>query len=196
MAQLTTEAVAEVVGARVRELRQQLGLTIEQLANSAELSMGMLSKIENGLTSPSFATLTAIANATDVPFTSLFRGLDEEHDAIFVPDGGGLEISHEGSGPGHRYFDLGALRGPDRVIEPVLITISQANEVFPLFQHAGVEFIHMLEGEMSYGYGSNRYRMTPGATLQFQGEVPHGPAELINLPIRFLSLKVHVVRRP
>lgn len=189
--QLTTTQVTSAVGKRVREIRLNLDLTMEQLADVAGLSLGMLSKIENGQTSPSFGTLTALCNATGVPLTSLFRGLDEEHDAIFVPPGKGLEIAHEGGGPGHSYHDLGSLRGPNRTIEPVLITITKPNEVFPLFQHGGVELIYMLEGIMEYGYGSRRYKMTAGATLQIRGEVPHGPASLIELPIRFLSIKVH-----
>ena len=188
---LTSDEVCRVIGDRVRDLRLGLGLTMERFAEQAELSIGMLSKIENGQTSPSISTLTSLSNAANVPLTALFRGLDEEHDAVLVRAGAGLEISHEGDHEGRRYHDLGALRGPFRQIEPVMVTISGPDEVFPLFQHAGVEFLHMLEGVVSYGYGSKRYELRPGDTLQFRGEVAHGPVELIELPIRFLSLKVH-----
>ena len=190
---LTGEDVCRVVGRRVRERRTDLGLTMEQLADEAGMSIGMLSKIENGQTSPSFATLTALAHAARVPFTTFFRGLDEEHDAVLVRRGEGLRIEHDG-GPGRTYEDLGSLRGPLREIEPVLITITEPDEVFPLFQHAGVEFLHILEGVMEYGYGSNRYVLRPGDTIQFRGEVAHGPAALVELPIRFLSLKVYAHR--
>ncbi len=191
---MTPEEITRVVGERVREFRQDLGVTMEQFADSAGLSIGMLSKVENGQTSPSFSTLTSLANAAGVPFTAFFRGLDEEHDAIIVPAGGGLEISHEGDGPGRSYHDLGSLRGAHREIEPVLVTITQPDEVFPLFQHSGVEFIHMLEGAMEYGYGSKRYELRAGDTMQLRGEVAHGPTELMVLPIRFLSLKVHAAK--
>lgn len=188
---LTTDAVCRVIGERVRDLRQSLGLTMERLAEEAGVSIGMLSKIEHGQTSPSLTTLTSLANATGVPFTAFFRGLDEEHDAIIVPAGGGLEIAHEGGGVGRTYHDLGALRGPVRQIEPVLVTITEPYEVFPLFQHAGVEFIHMLDGVVEYGYGAKRYTLKAGDTMQLHGEVAHGPTALITLPIKFLSLKVH-----
>ena len=109
---LTSDEVCRIVGLRVRELRLGLGLTMEKFADQAELSLGMLSKIENGQTSPSLGTLTSLANAAEVPFTAFFRGLDEEHDAVIVPAGKGLEIAHEGGGKGRTYHDLGALRGP------------------------------------------------------------------------------------
>ncbi len=191
---LDSDEVCRVVGQRVRELRTGLGLTMEQLADLTGLSMGMLSKVERGRTSPSFATLTALANAVQVPFTALFRGLDEEHDAVLVRHGEGLRIKHEGGGTGRTYEDLGTLRGPIREIEPVLVTITEPDEVFPLFQHAGVEFIHMLEGVLEYGYGSNRYVLQAGDTIQLRGEVAHGPTELVELPVRFLSLKVYAHR--
>ena len=189
--QLTTEEVSRVIGDRVRDMRQDLGLTMERFADEAGLSLGMLSKIENGHTSPSLTTLTSLANAAGVPFTAFFRGLDEEHDAVIVPPGGGIEIAHEGDGKGRTYHDLGALRGPLRQIEPVMVTITKADEVFPLFQHGGVEMLHMLEGKLEYGYGAKRYELVPGTTMQFRGEVAHGPTRIIKLPVRFLSLKVH-----
>ncbi|SRR5579885_570257 len=69
----TGELKLEVsIGRRVRVLRQRLQLTATELANEAGLSPGMLSKIENGGTSPSLATLQALARALNVPLTSFF----------------------------------------------------------------------------------------------------------------------------
>jgi transcriptional regulator with XRE-family HTH domain len=185
------EQVSQVVGERVRSVRHALGLTMAQLAKTASVSTAMLSRIENGLTSPSLSTLNRLARAANVPITSFFRGLDEEHDAVLVRAGKGQEIIHAATSRGRRYQDLGALRGPTREIEPVLVTLTKPDTAFPLFQHPGVELIHVLEGSMEYGYGSNRYVLEPGDTLQIRGEVAHGPTRLIDLPVEFLSLKVH-----
>ena len=93
-------------------------------------------------------------------------------------------------GPGRVYRDLGSLRGPTREIESLYVTITAPDEVFPLFQHGGVEFIYILEGCVEYGYGTKRYVLNAGDSMQFRGEVTHGPTALIELPLRFLSLKV------
>ena len=187
------EQVSHVVGERVRSVRQALGLTIAQLAESASLSTAMVSRLENGRTSPSLSSRNRLAQASNVTITSFFRGLDEEHDAVLVRAGKGQDIIHQASGRGRRYQDLGALRGSTREVEPVLVTLTEDDTSFPLFQHAGVEFIHVLTGSLEYGYGSNRYVLEPGDTLQIRGEVTHGPTRLIDIPVEFLSLKIHAV---
>jgi len=186
----SSDDVCRVVGERVRDARRALGLTMAQFAEVAEISLGMVSKIEHGQTSPSLSTLTRLAHAARVPITAFFRGLDEEHDVVIVRDKERMEILHEGTRPGHVYEDLGSLRGPTRIIEPMMVTLEVTDEVFPLFQHEGVEFLHMLEGSMDYGYGPKNYRLEVGDTIQIHGEVAHGPVELVEVPVRFMSVKV------
>ena len=182
--------LCRVVGRRVHDLRRGRGETMADFAKAASISIGMLSKIEHGQTSPSLTTLSGLARAGEVPITAFFRGFDEEHDAVIVRAGLGLSIIHEGSGPGRQYQDLGALRGPTRQIEPVLVTLA-TNDVFPIFQHPGVEFIHVLNGSLDYDYGANTYRLDAGDTMQIHGEIAHGPSRLLETPTVFLSLKVY-----
>jgi len=189
--QFSSDDVCRVVGERVRDARRALGLTMAQFAEIAEISLGMVSKIEHGQTSPSLSTLTRLAHASEVPITAFFRGLDEEHDVVIVRAGERLEVLHEGTRPGHIYEDLGSLRGPHRIIEPMMVTLESSDDVFPLFQHEGVEFLHMLEGSMDYGYGPKTYRLGAGDTLQIHGEVAHGPTALIDVPVKFMSVKVY-----
>lgn len=187
----TSDDVCRVVGERVRDARRALGLTMAQFAEVAEISLGMVSKIEHGQTSPSLSTLTRLAHAAEVPITAFFRGLDEEHDVVIVRGGERMEILHEGTRPGHVYEDLGSLRGPNRIIEPMMVTLESSDDTFPLFQHEGVEFLHVLEGAMDYGYGPKTYKLGAGDTIQIHGEVAHGPVALIELPVRFMSVKVY-----
>lgn len=183
------ESLATVIAERVREFRLRNGWTIGRLAEVCCLSKGMLSKIENAQTSPSLATLARLSEALAVPVTAFFRGLSEEQDAIFVKAGGGLNIEHRNSGAGHRYQTLGTMRAPHDSLEPMLVTLTERAEAFPLYQHAGTELVFMISGKMEYCYGNARYLLEPGDTLQFVGEVAHGPGALISLPIQFLAVK-------
>ena len=178
------------IGRQVRQFRQQLDMTVAEVAKLAGLSSGMLSKIENGMTSPSLATLRALSRALNVPVTSFFRKFEEQRDATYVKAGEGLLIERRGTRAGHQYQLLGHSIGPRTSVEPYLITLTEKSEVFPLFQHSGMEFIYVLEGQALYRHGSQTYDMAPGDSLFFDSDVPHGPEELIGLPVRMLSLIV------
>jgi ribosome-binding protein aMBF1 (putative translation factor) len=183
--------LGQVIANHVRSRRLEIGLTVGQLADRTGISKGMLSKIENAQTSPSVSTLERLSSALDMPVTSLFRGLAEERDAVFVKAGTGPEIVRKGTRAGHTYQLLGTLRGPYKRVEPLLVSLVESTEVFPLFQHPGVEMLYMLEGVMEYSYGREHYRMEKGDTLQFEGDIPHGPTQLVKLPIRFLSITIY-----
>ena len=188
---VTPENQLEIaIGQQVRAFRKQLHMTVAEVAGQADLSPGMLSKIENGLTSPSLATLKALSGALNVPVTAFFRKYEEERDATFVKAGQGLNIERRGTRAGHQYQLLGHTVGKQVFVEPYLISLTEESDVFPLFQHDGVEFIYMLTGEVVYRHGGETYRLSPGDSLFFDADAPHGPEELVSLPIRFLAVIV------
>ena len=184
-------ALEVAIGRQVKAQRRKLDMTVGQLAALAGLSTGMLSKIENGLTSPSLSTLKGLAQGLNVPFTALFRNFEEQRDAAFVKAGEGLKIERRGTRAGHRYALLGHGVHKQVAVEPYMITLNHESEVFPLFRHDGQEFLYVVEGEMDYHHGGSRYRMEPGDSLFFDADAPHGPATLRRLPIRFLSIIVY-----
>ncbi len=178
------------IGQQARQFRQELDMTVGELAKLAGLSVGMLSKIENGMTSPSLATLRALAEALNVPVTSLFRKYEEQRDATYVKAEQGLVIERRGSRAGHQYQLLGHSIGKGVSVEPYLVTLTEKSEVFPLFQHSGQEFIYLLSGKVRYRHGNRTYELQPGDSLFFDADAPHGPEELLELPIRLLSVIV------
>ncbi len=181
-------ALEIAIGRQVRRYRKQLGLTIVEMCDRTGLSAGMMSKIENGNTSPSLATLRSMSTALNVPVTSLFREFEEQREATFVKAGLGLAIERRGTRAGHQYQLLGHSVHSDVSVEPYLITLNKESEVFPIFQHAGVEFIYVLQGSMVYRHLNATYSLTQGDSLFFDSDAPHGPEEIVDLPVRFLSV--------
>ena len=186
-----SEKVLEVaIGREVRAFRRQQGITVAELATLTGLSIGMLSKIENGNTSPSLTTLQLLANALSVPITSFFRRFEEQRDAVHTKEGEGVEMERAGTRAGHQYNLLGHLgaNASGVVVEPYLITLSETSDVFPTFQHEGIEMLYMLEGEVNYRHGDQVFSLKPGDTLFFDADAPHGPEVLVELPARYLSI--------
>ena len=185
------EKVLEVaIGREVRAFRKQQGITVTELAAATGLSTGMLSKIENGNTSASLTTLQALAHALSVPITSFFRQFEEFRPAVHTRAGEGVDVDREGTRAGHQYTLLAHIgaNASGVMVEPYLITLTAESDVFPTFQHGGIETIHMLEGAVDYRHGDAIYPLRPGDTLHFDADAPHGPERLVQLPARFLSI--------
>jgi transcriptional regulator with XRE-family HTH domain len=176
------------IARNVRESRLRHGLSIADMADRVGISKAMMSKIENAQTSCSLGTLNRLAKGLDLPVTSLLRGADIERPAAFVRAGSGARIVREGSRSGHDYQLLGSLRGEHRRLECLHVTLSEDSATYPLFQHPGTEFVFMLEGVMDYSHSRSVYRLAAGDSLQMDGEGAHGPVDLVELPIRFLSV--------
>ena len=188
-AEFTENDLQSAIGRQVRSLRRQKRLTIARLAQDAGLSNGMLSKIENGQTAPSLQSLQNLSQALSVPLTTLFRGYEETREAMHVKAGEGIAAERAGTRAGHQYTLLGNIVGSAAVtIEPYLITLSEHSDVFPAFQHAGLEFLYMLDGCVDYHHGKSAYRLEPGDSLIFDADSPHGPERLVSLPARYLSI--------
>lgn len=178
------------IGREVRAQRRRQNMTVAELAQAAGLSVGMLSKIENGITSPSLTTLNMLSEALGVPITRFFRLFEEIRNAQHVKSGEHLEIERRGTRAGHQYHLLGHIgtNSSGVTVEPYLITLSEASDVFPAFQHEGTELLYMLEGEVVYRHGNDFYRLCAGDSLLFDADARHGPEELVSLPARYLSI--------
>ncbi len=185
------------IGHEVRAYRKKLGITVTDLASATGVSVGMLSKIENGNISPSLTTLQTLSKALGVPITAFFRGFEEPRSATFVKAGQGVNIERRGTRAGHQYSLLGHIDNNTSgvTVEPYLITLTTDSDVFPTFQHEGMEFLYMLDGEVVYRHGEQLFTMQAGDSLFFDADAPHGPEELVKLPARYLSIISYPQRR-
>jgi transcriptional regulator with XRE-family HTH domain len=173
------DAVAE----QVRRRRLALGLSNAELAARAGISRAMLSKIEHRRTSCSLTTLARLAAALSVPTSALLGEVEPAYRVVFTPAGAP-------SSDGHRaHVDrlLGPACGPRRGLEVHLVTLREAGAA-ERSRHPGHELLYVLEGVMVYGYEDARYTLRTGDSLQLDGEGEHGPHELLEAPVRFLSI--------
>ncbi|MEQ8367234.1 MAG: helix-turn-helix domain-containing protein [Roseicyclus sp.] len=178
------------IGRQIRELRKRQRMTGAELAAQAGLSVGALSKIENGLVSPSLATLQSLADSLRVPIPHLFSGFDQPRRAMHVKASEGVDVKRQGSRAGHQYSLLGHIGSNESgvVVEPYLLTLTDESDTFPVFQHEGIELIYMLEGVLEYRHGDTLYVLEPGDSFLFDSDAPHGPERHISRPIRYLSM--------
>src|SRR5258708_8471084 len=141
------QSAAVDLGRTARRLREGQNLTLADVARRADISSAMLSRLETGRVSPSLETIVALSQALGVTASALMQrvGVDDGG-AQFIRAGEGLEPGRSGTRRGHTHHLLAAQRGPRKIFEPFLVTLTDQSEVFPGFQHPGIEFLHLLSG--------------------------------------------------
>jgi quercetin dioxygenase-like cupin family protein/DNA-binding phage protein len=160
------------LGARVRELRRARGLTLAQLAGSAGLTHGFLSKLERGLASPSIASLSEIARALGTSQVELLAGAHSPPD---VPGSPPTQVQRVGEGTAGAYGSGRArlLTTGTRRLQPMEYE-GDNTDPGAYFTHAEDEFIHVIAGRVIVDLGpEGTVTLGPGDSVYVSGGVPH-----------------------
>ncbi|MEX2629398.1 MAG: XRE family transcriptional regulator [Tistlia sp.] len=161
------------VGRQVRDLRKARGMSLKQLNEASGLSIGLLSQIERGTSSPSLRSLRALSEALGVPPIWFFNDgrmpPPRERDVI-VRGGAGrrLELPHKRIVKELVTPDLsGTLQMLIVVIEPGGTTGSEN------YSHPGEECGYLLEGELDLWVGGDHFQLRKGDSFRFKSTLPH-----------------------
>ena len=107
---------------------------------------------------------------------------------LLVKAGQGLRIERRGTKAGHLY-DLRSFPG-DIGVEPSSSPLRRTPP-YTNFRHKGVEFIYMLSGKVRYRHADRSYLLERGDALFFDAAGRHGPEELIEAPMDYLSIIIY-----
>jgi len=185
--------LAQRIGDVIRRHRIAHKLTLAQLAEGAEMSAAMISRIENGYATASFESVERLCQAVGITLGDLFTEVSEPHvkKAQLVRKNEQMEVVRTGTRHGQVYRLLSYDRGPGKAFESFYITMDKESDTYPRFRHPGTEFIYMLRGSMDYRHGDDIHRINPGDSLTFSGQVIHGPEKLYSDEIHLLCVIVY-----
>jgi transcriptional regulator with XRE-family HTH domain len=179
------------IGQKIRALRTERSVTLDQLATEVGLTKGQVSKIENGKVSSPVSTLTRIAVALAVEPGYFFQNTREGSPrAVMVRKPERKVIVGRGTKLGHSYESLAFGLSFKKDFEPYLMRIEERN-IDPsknIFRHPGHELLYMLKGKMDYRFGGQVFHLEPGDSLYFDGTTEHGPTRVYQPPVEFLSI--------
>ena len=179
------------IGQKIRALRAERNVTLNQLASEVKLTKGQVSKIENGKVSSPVSTLTRIAVALAVEPGYFFQNnIDSPPRAVRVRKCDRKVIVGRGSKIGHSYESLAYGLPFRKDFESYLMRIEERN-IKPdknVFRHPGHELLFMLKGKMDYRHAGQVYHLEPGDSLFFDGTIEHGPTRVYQPPVEFLSI--------
>ena len=154
------------IGNKIKQLRIQKGLTLEELASRSELTKGFLSQMERNLTSPSIATLEDILEALGTSLSEFFKEAKEEK-IVFRKNDFFVDEREECT------INWIVPNTQKNEMEPILIEIAQGGKSFDVSPHSGEEFGFVIEGAVTLVIGEEEYTVRKGETFYVGGRDFH-----------------------
>lgn len=186
----------KTITARIRSIRRDKHISLEQLSKLAGLSPGYLSKIERSDKGPPISTLSNIASALGVDLSDLLLEdtdpLKDKNLAIVRKDKRKI-VQTRGSLYGYEYEAL-AYNKLGKNMEPFIISPTFDEE--PTFQHEGEEYHFILEGTVEFNYEGKKYVLNEGDSLYFDSGLPHTGRSIGKKKARILAVIYPYKRKP
>ena len=177
-----TAALAVAIGARVREQRQSLGWTLDQLAEAAGVSRRMVVNVEQGAANPSVGTLLRISDALGVGLPALVE-LPAPRPVKVTRHGEGAVLWRGESG-GHGVLVAGT--EPPDVVELWDWTLGPAERHDSEAHTPGTkELVQVQQGTVTVEVTGEPVTLESGDAVTFPGDVAHGYANPGTSPARF-----------
>lgn len=154
------------IGHKIKSLRMQKNLTLEELASRCELTKGFLSQLERDISSPSIATLNDILEALGSSLPEFFNEAEPQktvfHKADFFED------------ERDNYTVSWIVPNTQKnEMEPIMVTIPQGGQTFEMAPHSGEEFGMVLEGSVILELAGKRQAVKKGETFYLHGKEFH-----------------------
>ncbi len=181
------ERIVSSIGPKLRALRKQTGLSLQQLSERSDVSPAAIHKIEGGDMVPTITTLLKIAGALNRPVSYFVEeDQDPSEPTVFTPSGEHRPIytSHTGialsgiSGPYGRFFLAGARARVD----------ASANSGAKPMEHPGEELIYVIDGELEFEVNGRAFVLEADDALHFRTDQPHAWANRGSTPVRAVWL--------
>jgi transcriptional regulator with XRE-family HTH domain len=170
----TEPAMDVAVGMRLRDLRRKAALSLETVAGRSDLSVGFLSQVERGLSSPSLRVLATLADVLGVGIAALFGNQasgDGASDGVVIRSAERAELKLWRSGISKQLLNPA---GADSRLNLFLVHMEPGGSTGDeLYTHDGEEAGLVLEGEMTLTVDQETWRLKEGDSFRFASRRPH-----------------------
>lgn len=186
------EYINAEIGKRIKDVRTQKNLKVFEIAEKAEVSNGLISRIENGRTIPSLPVLISIVKALDVRMDDFFADFSFDPPRKFKVKRASetREIEKEHESTGFHYNHILSQTIDCDSIETVILDLEPGakREMVSTDAH---EYKYVLEGEVEYHIDGDVVTLKQGDSLYFDGRLMHVPLNNSSMPARMLVVYLY-----
>jgi len=164
----------EDIGERIRKLREEKGLSLEELSSLTGFEVEFLSILEKNEAQPQLGTVIKLSKALDSAFGRLVSGIGDKLYSITRKDER-RTVSRSTSQKGEKQVYIYKSLAPDvkgRHMEALIVQLEEVSKK-EISVHEGEEFIFVLDGVVVLEIGEDSFELDPGDTAYYLSTTPH-----------------------
>jgi len=164
----------EEIGKRIRILREEKGISLDELSNLTGFDVELLSNIENNIVQPQLGTVIRLSKALDSAFGRLISGIGNRIYSITRKDEQKV-VSRSTAKKGKKQVYLYKSLAPEvkgRHMEALIVQLEE-NPDKEVSVHDGEEFVYVLDGIVVLNIGEDTFDLEPGDSAYYLSTTPH-----------------------
>ncbi|SHM27811.1 transcriptional regulator, XRE family with cupin sensor [Chitinophaga jiangningensis] len=175
-----TEDIIIQISNKIKEKRKAKGITIQELADKAEVSKGLISQIENNRTVPSLLVLINIIRALNLDMNEFFNEIDQQNQGakVIVKKNDEYTPFEKEPAKGFNYKRVLTKNIKNFPVDIVLLELKKGARRSQLVKTDAYEYKYIIKGKVEYLIDNEKYLLDTGDSLFFDGRLGHKPANI------------------
>lgn len=171
---------------RIKEIRREKNITVQELADRVSVSKGLISQIENNRTIPSLLVLVNIISALEVDLNQFFKDINPGNlPAVIIRRKEDYDTFEKEQAVGFLYQRIFTKTIKSSTVDIVLLEL-EPHATRPMVETEAFEYKYILSGKVDYVFEDQTYTLKEGDSILFDGRLPHTPKNPTNKKVLML----------
>ena len=169
-----TPKSVEEIGTRIKSIREEKGLSLDQLSKLTGFDVELLSNIESSKVQPQLGTIIKLSKALDSAFGRIVAGVGDKLYSVTRKNEQKI-VSRSTSRKGRKQLYTYKSLAPEvkgRHMEALIVQLEESPED-EMSVHEGEEFIYVLDGTVLLNIGGDKFELEPGDSVYYLSTTPH-----------------------
>ncbi|GAC1314514.1 MAG: XRE family transcriptional regulator [Mucilaginibacter sp.] len=164
---------------RIKNRRREKNITVQELAQRANVSKSLISQIENSRTIPSLIVLIDIIKALDIDLNDFFKDMRSKTSdfPILIKRNNEYEHFEKEHAEGFHYQRIFTQSIRQSTVDIVILEL-KPGATRPMVETDAFEYKYILSGEIEYQFNDEQIILKQGDSMLFDGRIPHTPKNL------------------
>lgn len=170
----STPKSVEEIGIRIKSIREEKGLSLDQLSKLTGFDVDLLSNIESSKVQPQLGTIIKLSKALDSAFGRIVSGVGDKLYSVTRKNEQKI-VSRSTSQKGRKQLYTYKSLAPEvkgRHMEALIVQLEE-NPEDEMSVHEGEEFIYVLDGTVLLNIGGDKFELEPGDSAYYLSTTPH-----------------------